>query len=240
MIGCKEKEEVVETVMATVEINQITEQEAKEIFLDAYDESLAKEKDLVNSSIYENQYLKMQAAYMSLFNYYLCKEGNLDSYQEMLDSHVFEFPCDEESVIKKYGSCGRNNISILNNLFIERLDKSDLQLLSSSIKGDSLNITESLLEMLERTYAEIITVKYEETNAAFDVIYTHGALYSEEASNKAIVLEIAYKPVLDETGKIKSAAYENEKQKTADMLAELMESELKMALGTEVTVFIRN
>lgn len=227
-------------VIDTVEISPITEEEAKEIFLDAYDTALAKEKRLIKKSIYEETYLNAQASYMALLNYYLCEKTELGEYQEMLDSHIFEFPYDEESAVRNYGACGRNNISIINNLFVERLSEKDLRLLNKNVEGSVLNITESLMEMVERTYQEVITVRYEESDAAFSVIYTMGALYTEEAPNKALVFEIRYNPVYDEVGNIKSTAYEAEKQKIAEMLAELMESEMENAIGTEVTVFIRN
>lgn len=197
----------------------------------------AKTKNIVKNSIFEDDYVRLQAAYITLFNYYLCEKADIDKYQKEMDDYQYNFPCRKPTVSMKIGAFGRNNICIRNAFFIERLSIEQLEELKSSIDGDSVKVTESNLKMVEDTYIDVISVRYG-NQAADEVVYC--MFYYEDmmsVPNNAIVLEINTSVEYDEQGN----ADDNRDKVKAEFLNDLsarMADEMSQALG--VKVFVAN
>lgn len=242
-IGC-EKAEVDEKVIDNVQIFPYSKDQLDIISPKAYNVELAKKKKIISHSISENKYLKLQAAYMALLNYYLESYCDLNNYQKMMDDHVLSFVLNkdqENSVYKYFGGFGRKNIYIRSNVYIEYLSEEDLALLQSNISfGGKLRITDELIEMLKRTYADVIAVRYDNSGVKFDAVYEDRISSPLIAPNTALVFELCYGKEYDAAGNLKSAEDEKQKRIISGYIKDIMEDEIKNKLGLDVKVFIRH
>ena len=125
-------------------------------------------------------------------------------------------------------------------MYIEYLSEDDLDLLQRSIKFGKLSITDSLLDMIRRTFKDVIAVRFDDSGTVFDVVYQNGAIFRYVAPNTALVFELCYGTEYDEQGNIISQETEDEKDVISGYLKDVIESELKHTLDMEVKVFINN
>ncbi len=197
----------------------------------------AKTKNIVKNSIFEDDYVRLQAAYISLFNYYLCEKADIDKYQKEMDDYQYNFPCKKATISMKIGAFGRNNICIRNAFFIERLSIEQLEELKNSIDGNIVNVTESNLKMVEDTYIDVISVRYG-NQAADEVVYSMFYYeYMMSVPNNAVVIEINTTVEYDEYGNADDNR-DKEKAKFLNALSARMVDEMSQALG--VKVFVAN
>lgn len=233
--GCQNRE--VDENMNTISYEPLSIQEANSVSPNSYDLQMAIEKGLADKEIYDGDYLEVQAAYMSLLNYYLCENAGLNDYQNDLDTSDFKFPAGEQDVYMKAGSFGRSNIYIRNNIYIERLSSDDLLLLMSNMKNGEVAVNDDLIQMVAGTMQEVISVKYDDTDTKFDAVYNIGAFQMDTAPNDALVIAVSYEPEYDEDGNIVNRDTEEEKLNFMASFKEKIETEMSEKLGFTVCVF---
>ena len=233
--GCRNRE--FDENMNTINYEPLSVQEANSVSPNPYDLQMSIKKGLAEKEIYDGDYLEAQAAYMSLLNYYLCENAGLNDYQNDLDTSDFTFPAGEQDVYMKAGSFGRSNIYIRNNIYIERLSSHDLLLLLSNMKNGEVAVKDDLIQMVARTMQEVISVKYDDTDAKFDAVYNEGTFQTDTAPNDALVIAISYEPEYDENGNIVNRDTEEEKLNFMASFKEKIETEMSEKLGFPVCVF---
>ena len=224
--------------MEKITYTALTPEEARQMSPNAYDLEMAQEKNLAESDIYDGNYLEVQAAYRALLNYYLCKTGNLDEYQGKMDSSPYNFLENTGNIYKSAGAFGRANIYIRNNIYVERLSLENLTLLLNGMQDNgTVEVSDKLLEMIQDTMVEVISVRYDDSEAKFEAIYDIGAFQTNTAPNDALVLAISYEHEYDDNGNIISAEKEDEKIAYVKELASQIEKEMSEKLGVKVSVF---
>lgn len=216
-----------------------------------YDLSVAQEKGIANKSFNEESYLKLESAYVTVFDYYINIQADIDKYQSVFDNSVLDF----EPTMKKYetkdaehictyfdnDALSRANISVRNIAYIERLSKKDLKILKYHIDGNELYITNKLLSIIERTWKEIIVVSDSGTDNNFEshnIIYDPYVMFGLNVKNDAIVFLLTYDRVYNKAGEI-DENLESGKYETVFALKEKMEKEVSEIMGTDVSVLIK-
>lgn len=225
-----------------VKLTTLSTEEFKNLYPTGYNWNLAKEKGLIENENSYGKYLIVQSAYLAIFNYFLCKNVDLDKYQLILDSSDLNFYSNNKTIYAKIGSYGRNNISIRNNVFVERLSKDDINLFLNSIDDNNvLNITEELLEIVKETWKQVIVVYLDNIETPpHEINYDMDAIKYKTAMNNALTFEIKYDVEYDSQGNILDDKYEREKYEYVFGLKEKMEDEISEKLKCNVTVFIKN
>lgn len=239
LVGCSTKE-VPETMNESNYISTyvMSEQQAKALNPNAYNLQIAIEKGLATQEIYDGDYLKLQAAYAAVVNYYLCAEANLDGYQEFLNTNTYNFAAPSDNVYTKFGSFGRTNICIRNAFYIERLSIDDLNLLRNNTKDSLVCVDNGVLEMVKRTLSQVIIVKHKETDGVFEVVYDAGVFQTNFAPNNALVFVIAYEFDYDENGNLIDRSVEQNKLTFVQAFADMMAAEMEGKLEIPVKVFV--
>ncbi|ALU13057.1 hypothetical protein ACH52_0225 [Eubacterium limosum] len=207
-----------------------------------YDFTQAKQKGLTGSNGFSEKYLKLQIVYKYGLMQYLSDMLMLEEYEkEMAESPLRFLPCpeNEQSVYQKYSMTGFKYIYLRNNLYIEKLESEDLQILEECAEKETYN-SDALLELTARTGREVITNEDPAVDAEdFYLIYGNRVSGVKSAPNNAVVLEIATGSAFDENGNYISL--ENEQKKDAAIIAlkRQMLSEMEGILEMPVAVFIK-
>ena len=192
--------------------------------------ALAKEKGLD-----ESKYDKLVKNYMYLLEYYINSKVNLSKYDELIKNSDLCF-----GINKKYQSLNEyfsfNYIFLINNLFVEKLSKKDLELL------DSFNniINNELIDLVDRTYKEVIYDNYVDGKYLDNVIKVcYGALIpSNMVDNNALVFKIYFgKNKIDLSGE--DFIELTEKQYSfLDDIAKKIKNDIKNKINTNCEVLI--
>jgi hypothetical protein len=165
-----------------------------------YDYELIVEKGLGNSKKkLSDDYKLMQALYKKAFITYIADKLDIKKYDEELANSELNFISDEsDSYMGAKYYLGTKYFMILNPCYIERLDKSDLELLRRTIETGNAEVTEELDGMVQRTWPEITRIngKYED----FYVMTNKSPKY--KFPNNAIVLGIGKETYKDENGNV--------------------------------------
>ena len=214
-----------------VQLTPLSIEEGYEIYPKSFDDSQ-----------YNNTDLLLQSAYLSVLNEYLEQEVALSKYQEDLNNSDFSFPYTNKTIYSKIGLFGRENISLRNTPFVNRLNDSQKKLLLSSINNDNeIEITDELLSLIEDTWREVITVKLESDDAGdYEIVYDLDAVETRNAMSNALTFELCYETEYDNNGNIQNEDYEQQKYEYSLALKMRMEKEISEKLNCPVTVFIKN
>lgn len=160
-----------------------------------------KELALKKALIFNNDnkiYKTLEEIYKYLFEVYIMSKINLKLYDEEIKNSGYYFGKtnlkDKQMIsgLKEY--LGLDYICVLNNFFIEKLEKEDIELLKKCLMQQKLEVTNELLMMVQRTYKDIIKKNYlkgEYTDKKYKVCYGV-AIPSNFANNDALVLKIYY------------------------------------------------
>ncbi len=148
--------------------------------------TLSKEKGLYDTSIY-NELCKN---YKYLLEYYLSTVINFKKYEEKINnSNLYIGKNFKYKYLNEY--LDLDYIFLINNLFIEKLNKNDIDLLKEFNKN---KISDNMIDMIKRTFKEIIYDNYlnnEYTNKIYKVCY--GAFIPHNfVDNDSLVLKIYY------------------------------------------------
>ncbi|MDR1299901.1 MAG: hypothetical protein LBJ84_06620 [Oscillospiraceae bacterium] len=199
----------------------------------SFDYPLAMQNGLISGGALGEEYLSLQAEYKAAFYAYLDKAADISQYDGALSGSSYNFSAvspDEQSVYQKYGSYGNKYVFLRNNFHIERLGADDL---------DALKTGGDLSGVIERTYKDVITVRYEDSADDFMAIYEFGAMSgASEAPNNALVIGIAYSWEFDDSGKLVSLDDEKAKEAEVYELKLKMENDISTFLGIPATVFV--
>jgi hypothetical protein len=212
-------------------------EESQEYTPNSFNYAAAREKNLIGAdNTLTDDYLRLQSAYVARFYSYLNKAVDITQYDDALTNSKYNFvPIAQETqnVYQRYGSFGNKYIYLRNNFHIERLSSDDLHLLESAGVGEILE------DMVKRTFKDVITIRYDDNEEAFDAIYDIGALTGlAVAPNNALVLGLSYAWEFDGEGSVVSIESEAEKEKIAADLALKMQEELSAGLGIPESVFV--
>lgn len=158
---------------------------------------LANEKGLIVNEKYDN-YIYIENLYKYLFECYLLTKVNIKKYDdEILNSNLYfgiPHPTKEQLINGLNEYFKFNYIYVLNNFFIEKLSIDDLNKLKEALKVPNLKPTKELLEIVSRTYKEVIKNNYTSNGYSeqkYQVCY--GYMHPGNfADNDALVLKIFY------------------------------------------------
>lgn len=207
-----------------------------------YDFAQAKQKGLTVSEEFSEKYLKLQMVYKCGLMQYLSDMLMLEEYEkEMAESPLGFLPCpeNEQSVYQKYGMTGFKYIYLRNNLYIEKLESKELQILEECAEKETYS-SDALLELAARTSREVLTNEDPTVDAeTFYLIYENRVSGIKIALNNAVVLEIATGSAFDENGNYVSLENEQKKDAAIAALRRQMLSEMDGILEMPVAVFIK-
>lgn len=154
--------------------------------------SLAKEKGLITDDS-TKRYDELENYYKYLFENYLLTKVNLYFFVDKINKSDLGFECPKlEKVIPNslQENFAFNYIFDLNDFFIEKLSKEQLDLLSKSYDKKVLTSSE-LTNLIKDTYMDVIT---DDTMPSKDAKKIYGqSTPSNAARNGSIVLKIYYK-----------------------------------------------
>jgi len=201
--------------------------------------AMAIEKGLARKSFAEETYLKIEAAYVCAFDFYLNKQIDINQYQKILDDSTLDFTNKnrDTDVYMCNGGITRENIAIKNTAYIERLDTNQIALLRACIKEDGwLYITDDLLKMVEETWKAVFKVpeQYIQADGSFQDPYI---MYGLNSTGDTLMFVIEYSVGEENTP---TSPVENAKFETVNALREQMEKEISSAMGVDVKVMIRS
>lgn len=207
-----------------------------------YDFTQARQKGLTGSDKFSEKYLRLQMVYKCGLMQYLSDMLMLEEYEkEMAESPLGFLPCseNEQSVYQKYGMTGFKYIYLRNNLYIEKLESNELQILEECAEKKTYS-SDALLELAARTGREVLTNEDPTVDAeTFYLIYENRVCGIKIALNNAVVLEIATSSAFDENGNYISLENEQKKDAAIIELRRQMLSEMDGILEMPVAVFIK-
>ncbi len=222
----------------TISFYPLTAEQAQLLTPNAYNLQLAIEKGLAKKDIYDGDYLELQAAYLSVANYYLCAKAGLDGYQQVLNQHNYHFAAPETNVYMQSGAFGRKNICIRNVMYVEKLNTEDLQLLRENIYEQKIQLDDAVVEMVGQTLPQVIVLQYGDNDGVFEAVYDSGVFQTNFAPSNAMVFGLAYEMDYDEKGNLIDCTLEEEKLKFVEALADMMAAEMEEKLDIPVRVFV--
>ena len=207
----------------------------------SYNLGLAVRKGICPLSGFNEKYLYMQALYRKALEHYLSEQLSLMAYDDMLAESELNFiPIreDRKSFYQKYSTLDLKYIYLRSNLPIERLSKDDLKALEACIKEGKSDITEVLLELIIRTYPDIIMALDDRTPETPIGFSNDG---QKIAQNNALVFEIGHSIEFDENGNFVNTANDIAREDyIKTVFIPMMETELSDKLGKRVVVFSLN
>ncbi len=188
-------------------------------------------------------YIKLENLYKNLFEKYLNTKINLNIYDEKLKNSDLDFGL--PSPTKKQLTSGLNEyldlkyIYILNNFFIEKLDNEDINSLKDELEKDVIDLNENLINIIERTYKEIINNNYYKGSYIeknYNVCYGDITLDSY-APNNALVLKIFYGKNTKEFNHEEFIKNIKEKKIFLQKFSEELKEEIEKNLNIKCVVF---
>lgn len=223
-----------------ITLNPLDKEQFDAMYPGGYDLDSAKKKGIVKTVINEEKYRICQAAYLQLLNAWLNSEIELDNYQKELDNSQYNYPSQSPDIFCENGLCGRKNIALRNNVFIERLSSEDLELLDSLINDNQVTINGEGINLIERTWRDVIEVFLggEKSNAHM-INYDMDAVNGTEAMSDSLTFEILFDSEFDENGNLVDEDYEAKKFAFVEKLSKKMEIEIATELDCNVKVFVK-
>lgn len=141
----------------------------------------------------DSKYKLVYSNYKYLLEYYISTKIDFNKYEKMIkESNLFIGINDKYKVINNYLKL--DYFFVFNRLFVEKLDVNDINLLLILNKD---NIDSNLLNMIERTYKDIIKDNYNHINksyvdSVFKVNYGNDLCLDDFTDNDSIVIKLIY------------------------------------------------
>jgi hypothetical protein len=201
-----------------------------------------KKKLTIKNNYFNEEYYILHAAYRTVFQNILLKNLPLKKYDDEIKNNELNFLKKAENhknIYQKYDVMQLNYIYLRNNIHIERLSRSNIDLIKECIDKKEINITKELVDMVKETYKEVIKIKnVNDINNDLNIIYEVLLFGNKVAPSDALIFEIATEPQLDKNG-IVSQNKENLKQDYIYDLKQRMEIEIKKVLNDiNIIVFV--
>ena len=144
-------------------------------------------------------YIRLENLYKYLFEAYLINKINLKEYDdEIVNSGLYfgvPHPNKDELISGLNEYLGLNYIYLVNNFYIEKLSKEDIDILIKYANTNNITLNNELLNVIERTYNDVIKNNYlkgEYSDNKYQVCYGKYAIPSNFADNDALVFKIYY------------------------------------------------
>ena len=156
----------------------------------SYNKELAKEKGLIINED-TTKYDKLVKNYKYLLEYYINTKIDLKKYDNYIKNSELGIGINPKyRPLNEY--LGLDHIFFINNLFVEKLSTNDVDKIINNF--DKNNISSELLDIIERTYKDVIYdnyIKGEYRNDIYKVCY--GAVIpSNFIDNNSLVFKIYY------------------------------------------------
>lgn len=236
LIGCKKEEEVPMIISNSNILESFSIEELPINDRRAYDLELAVEKGInEKKDIFSHEYLTLQEVYRKAFGQFIIEKLDLKKYeQELLESDMRFIPADKgkQSFYQKWDNMDMKYIFLRNNIPIERLNENDLEILKKEAADNRVEPSSEVMEMIERTYQDIISLWMieKESDRKVETFYEQ-AISPVFVTMDSLVLEIQTCSEFDENGNYVSKEHEHEKDDYLGKLAERMERELDGLMG---------
>lgn len=202
---------------------------------------LAKTKGLIVNDD-NSEYVLLENLYKYLFENFLNEQVNLKKYDEELLNSELDFgishPRQEQKGNNLNDFFKYNYIFLLNNFFIEKLSVEDINILRNSLKLEKLVPTKELIDIIKRTYIDVIKNNYTKKGYVDEIyIVSYGEFHPGNfVSNNALALKIFY-------GKNKKQMTDEEylknmkdKKDYLNNLVERMKNEIKEKLDINIEI----
>lgn len=134
------------------------------------------------------KYIEYENLYKKYFEIYMFSLIDLKKYDDLINNSELGFGL-VQSKIELKSQLGEylnlNHIYILNNFYVEKLSREELETLKSNNK-------EEILSLIKRTYKEVIKYPRENNNKQFKVNYTNYSSEDVLSFNDELVIFIYY------------------------------------------------
>lgn len=204
---------------------------------------LAKNKGLiVNDS--NNNYKVLENLYKYLFEYYLLSKVDLRKYDEDIFNSNLYFGISNPSNKQKGNGLNEyikfNYIYLLNNFFVEKLSVEDINKLQNALNEGNLRPTPELLEIIDRTYKQVIRNNYTNNGYLDNVFKVYYGEYKPDnfVDNDALVIKIFYGKNSKELSDDEYLKNMSEKKKFLNDLSIKLMTELKEQLDLNINILI--
>ena len=154
-------------------------EEIKNIAPNTFNNQLIKEKGL------EKDYWILYSKYRYLLEQYLLKKLKLNIYDDKIKNNELTFREiheNEKNAYQKYSSMNLSFLTLLNNVYIERLTIDDLQKLRETNQIE--------LQFIERTYKQLITPEVSDNCTSIN--YLSSTSYNNFVNPNSIVFYICF------------------------------------------------
>lgn len=157
-----------------------------EVWPHNYDLSLAIEKGLASEDGFSDEYFEIQALYRCVLENYISATLNLELYETMISvTNIVPQKEDMQNIYRRYSTMHSQYFYLRNNIYIERLDQADLDMLAAAIKDGEAYIFRDIVYLVQRTFRDTIC-PYED-GSEDTAIYSVSPL-DEDADNYDVVI----------------------------------------------------
>lgn len=208
-----------------------------------YNHRLCKEKGLTETEdSLSRRYLCMQAIYRANLDAYLLDALDIRQLDEEMRSSSLGFVSpkpEDRDLYERESTLGLKYIYLRNNLYIEYLEREQLDLLEHQLKTGKEAVTDEIRKMVKETYQEIIRVREpEERTDSCNFFYAGTEGNIPEIPNHALVLKISNVMEYDASGNLFSDDRMKEKREYLDRVKMEKEKEYSDILGIEVYILL--
>jgi hypothetical protein len=198
----------------------------------------AKEKGLATDDAYTDEYMMLQSQYRAALDEYLVAKLNLTALNEHLATSPLGFETLEDtdvSIAQRTSTMGLTHVYLANNLYIERLDESDLAILQRRLTADENAVSDEMNNLVERTYCDVIRILYpnDESSRDYDVIYPDGT----GALSGSLILAVSNPTKFDKDGALADDNWQERQNYLEGYLANVRDK-MEKELGNPITIFL--
>ncbi len=196
---------------------------------------LAQEKGLISNN--HLLYQELSKKYKYLLEYYLNSLIDFQKYEMMIDNNnLYIGKTNKYHNLNEYLKL--NYLFLINNLFIEKLEPNDLALLH---QFNPDNISNELLEMIKRTYQDVIKDNYfkgEYTNKIYKVCYGK-MVPTNLVNNNTLVFRFYYGKNLINLDGDEFIKLNNKQEELIQTTINLLENEILNKTGINCEVLVQ-
>ncbi len=190
---------------------------------------------------------RMEQLYRLGFENYLQQLFDIEKYDNLLSESELNFlPAEGDNITQQQENSmlGMKYIYVRNDIHLERLTEEDYEILKDAaeqtgedITGDT-EIPDSVQEMIERTFCNIIAPNIIEKEEDKTVLTSFDVSGSKLFTNNSIVFYVVTQEEFDKNGEYVDEENEHQKKELLEILCSQMESEFQGKLeDTPVRVF---
>ncbi len=196
----------------------------------SFDLAMATEKKLADEDGFTAEYFILQNTYAEALMNYLDAKCSIRALDAEFAAHEMRFIPTEtpKNIYQKNCNFGMQFLFLRNNIYIERLDENDLQLLRTAVHGDA-----ELSDLIQRTYKTVIAASADD-NPNLKVAYE---MDGKIAPNHSVVLGFAMDSAFTKDGNFVDANHEMEKDAAIDVALPMLQEQLTQELGFPVVIF---